>query len=60
MRKCPFCEKKVVFAMPQLVHLPQFGKWTFMHHCNDDISVFIIKDTKEEIITEWNGSEEVE
>lgn len=57
MRKCPFCKKEVKLAMPQLVYLSQFKKWTFMHHCNDDISVFIIKDTKEEIIAEWNGSE---
>lgn len=59
MRKCPFCKKEVVLAMPYLVYLHNFKKWTFMHHCNDNKSIFIIGDTKEEIIAEWNGSEEV-
>ena len=60
MRNCPFCGKKIELKMPHIVYLHNLNKWTFMHHCNDDVSIFIIKDTKEEIIAEWNGSDQSE
>lgn len=60
MRKCPFCKKKVNPVFPAMMFVEELGQWSFLHHCNNKISILIHADTKEEVIAEWNGSGEDE
>ena len=55
MRNCPLCGKKVHFGLPQLIQLDD-GKWSYAHHCSEKASIFIIADTKEEILQIWEGN----
>ena len=57
MRKCPFCNMEVKLEMPAFMYIPEMKKMSFLHHCNDNTCVFIIADTEDEIIAEWNGRE---
>ena len=59
MRKCPFCKASVQLSFPYLVFLEKTNKWTFVHHCDEQSSVVLSADTKEEIIARWNGDGDV-
>ena len=60
MKKCPFCGKEVRASFPSLMWLEKQKMWSFMHHCNDTVSVMISSENKEEIESAWNGRAEVE
>jgi hypothetical protein len=54
MKKCPFCGKDVKTSFPSLMWLEKQKMWSFMHHCNDTVSVIIAADSKEDIKDIWN------
>lgn len=58
MRKCPFCGAEINLVFPYFTKLEN-GKWCLIHHCNEHICVVISAETKEEVITKWNGEGDV-
>ncbi len=56
MEKCPFCKKEINPSFPSLMWLEENKVWSFMHHCNDNMSVLISASSKEEIEEIWNRS----
>lgn len=58
MRKCPFCKQEVKPIFPAMMFVGELGKWSFLHNCNDKTAILIHAATKEEVIAEWNGSED--
>lgn len=55
MRKCPLCGRVPRFGMPSLLQLAD-GNWSFAHHCSRNTTIFIVADTKEEVLEIWEGN----
>lgn len=58
LRNCPLCNAEVSLAYPTLIYIEGTQTWTFLHHCNDNRSIFISGETVDDIIMEWNGDHE--
>ena len=62
-RKCPFCNRNLVTSglAPDVDYNSLMSKWVLLHSCLHDenfkngVSVWIVGETKEEVIDKWNG-----
>lgn len=57
--KCPFCGAKI--TRWETNHNELMEKWVLNHHCDVDspvFSIFIVADTKEDLISLWNNRKE--
>lgn len=53
MKNCPFCKAEVQPCFPHMMQLEN-KQWSFLHVCQNQLSVFVCADTIEEVIAKWD------